>query len=154
MLAAILAGNTAYAYLLKVQTDKQALSVAVMERMDRDGLATVDEMTGATFGFLGWKLFDWFVAHEGRTYGELADFMGYVRRDRIVIETGLPWRKGFKAELPSGALPLDSGSCRIGFARVPLPGGRFAWSGIGNTHHGPAHDPGHHGLPSAPISAE
>ncbi|MDB5106076.1 MAG: hypothetical protein JWP91_3765 [Fibrobacteres bacterium] len=117
-LSAVLAGNTAYAYLLKVQTDKQALAVSVMERLDREGRAPVDAMTGATFGYLGWKLFDWFVAHEGRTYGELADFMGYVRRDRIVVETGLPWRNGFKAELPAGAVPLDTGTFRIGFARV------------------------------------
>lgn len=114
----VLAGNLGYAYLLKVQTDKQALAVRTMERLEREGRITEDAMTGATFGYLGWKLFDWFTAHEGREFGDLADFMGYVRRDRVVIETGLPWRRGFKGALPATAVSLDSGTCRVGFAEV------------------------------------
>jgi hypothetical protein len=114
----LLAGNLGYAYLLKVQTDKQALAVRIMERLEREGRVTEDAMTGATFGYLGWKLFDWFTAHEGRKFGDLADFMGYVRRDRVVIETGVPWRKGFKSALPATAVPMDSGTCRVGFATV------------------------------------
>jgi hypothetical protein len=116
----LLAGNLGYAYLLRVQTDKQALAIGIMERLDREGRVSVDAMTGATFGYLGWKLFDWFTANEGRTFGDLADFMGYVRRDRVVIETGVPWRKKFKAGLPSGAVAIDSGTCRVGFVRVPF----------------------------------
>ena len=117
--ALLLAANLAYAYLLRVQMDKQKLSVSVMERLERQGKASVDEMTGATFGYLGWKLFDYFLAHEGRTYGELADFLGYVRRDRIVIETQVPWRRGFRQALPAGALLLEQGTFRIGFLELP-----------------------------------
>jgi hypothetical protein len=114
----LLAANLGYAYLHKVQTDKQALAVRTMERLERAGRVSEDAMTGATFGYLGWKLFDWFTAHEGREFGDLADFMGYVRRDRVVIETGVPWRKGFKRALPATAVPIDSGACRVGFATV------------------------------------
>ncbi|MEO6095360.1 MAG: hypothetical protein ABIW76_06690 [Fibrobacteria bacterium] len=114
----LLAGNLGYAYLLKVQTDKQALAVRTMERLEREGRVTEAAMTGATFGYLGWKLFDWFTAHEGRDFGDLADFMGYVRRDRVVIETGVPWRKGFKHALPATAVPIESGICRVGFVSV------------------------------------
>ncbi|HKP94244.1 MAG TPA: hypothetical protein VJ385_00675 [Fibrobacteria bacterium] len=117
--ALLLAANLGYAYLLRVQMDKQKLSVAVLERLEREGRAGVDGMTGATFGYLGWKLFDYFLANEGRTYGELADFLGYVRRDRIVIETHVPWRRAFKGALPAQALLLDTGTCSIGFARLP-----------------------------------
>lgn len=118
VLAAVLAGNLGYAYLLKVQSDKQAVTVRAFERLEREGRITVDAMTGSTFGYLGWKLFDWFIARDGREFGELAGFMGYARRDRVMLETGLPWRSGFKGPLPPGALALDSGYCRVGFARV------------------------------------
>ncbi len=117
-LTAVLAGNLGYAYLLKVQSDKQAVTVRAFERLEREGRITVDAMTGSTFGYLGWKLFDWFIARDGREFGELAGFMGYARRDRVMLETGLPWRSGFKGPLPPGALALDSGYCRVGFARV------------------------------------
>jgi hypothetical protein len=117
-LAVLLAAETAYAYLLKVQTDKQALAVRVCERLDREGRARVDEMTGATFGWLGWKLFDHFLAHEGRDFGRLEDFLGYVRRDRVRIDTQLPWRRAFKEPLPPNAEILQTGTCRVGFARV------------------------------------
>jgi len=49
----------------------------------------------------------------------LMGFLGYVRRDRISIETGLPWRRGYKGALPPGADSLGGGFCRIGFATVP-----------------------------------
>jgi hypothetical protein len=118
-LAAVLAGNLAYAYLLKVQSDKQAMTIRAFERLEREGRITVDAMTGSTFGYLGWKLFDWFIVRDGREFGELAGFLGYTRRDRVTLETGLPWRSGFKGPLPPGAAALDSGYCRVGFARVP-----------------------------------
>lgn len=119
VLGAVLAGNLAYAYMLKVQSDKQAVTVRAFERLEREGRITADAMTGSTFGYLGWKLFDWFIAGDGREFGELAGFMGYARRDRVMLETGLPWRSGFKGPLPPRALILDSGRCRVGFARVP-----------------------------------
>ncbi len=118
VLAAVILGNFAYGYLLRIQSDKQALAVRSFERLERSGRVSERAMTGATFGYLGWKLFDWFTGNEGRTFGELADFLGYVRRDRVVIETGVPWRKGFKSGLPEGAVLLDSGFCRIGFRQV------------------------------------
>ncbi|MDB5049464.1 MAG: hypothetical protein JWO30_2535 [Fibrobacteres bacterium] len=117
-LGVLLAANLAYAYLLKVQSDKQRLAVTVLENLDRQGRVSVDRMTGATFGYLGWKLFGYFTAHEGRSYGELADFLGYVRKDRVVVETELPWRRSFKTGLPPGAEMIESGFHRIGFATL------------------------------------
>ena len=113
-----LALDTGYAYLFKIQADKSALSVAVMEKLERGGQARVDAMTGATFGYLGWKLFDYYTAHDGERYSELQDFLGYVKRDRIVIDTELPWRRAFKAPLPPGADSLGGGEARIGFATL------------------------------------
>jgi hypothetical protein len=118
LLASSLCLDSGYAYLLKIQSDKQRLAVWALERLEREGKISVDAMTGATFGHLGWKLFDHFIAHEGREYGELQDFQGYVKRDRVVVETGLPWRPAFKSGLPFGADTLETGACRIGFASV------------------------------------
>ena len=114
-----LLGNIGYGYFLKVSLDKQMLAVKVMEEWERKGALTVDRMTGATFGYLGWKLFDYFLANEGKTYGNLADFVGYVKRDRVVIDTYLPWRRSFKSPLPATAELLDSGICSIGFVTLP-----------------------------------
>ncbi len=117
--AVLLMGSAVYGYMLKVGTDKQVLTITVLERLEREKKVAVDEMTGATFGYLGWKLFDYFLANEGREYGQLSDFMGYVKRDRVVIDTYVPWRRSFKTLLPAGAELLDSGSYRIGFFRLP-----------------------------------
>jgi hypothetical protein len=136
VIALILAGNAAYGYLFRVQMDKQKLSVTVLERLDREGRVSVDLMSSATFGYLGWKLFDYFLANDGRQYRELADFLGYVRKDRVSIETHLPWRRSYKGGLPAGAEVLETGTFRIGFARLPYrvvdlhgPGGDFQAQG-------------------------
>lgn len=118
VLGLAVAGGSAYAYLFKVYADKQALAVTVFERLERSGRVAVDEMTNAPFGYLGWKLFDHFTAHEGRDYGDLADFQGYVRRDRVSVETQLPWRRGFRTPLEPGAAILETGRARVGFAEV------------------------------------
>ncbi|MBW8887821.1 MAG: hypothetical protein JF616_08705 [Fibrobacteres bacterium] len=118
-LALALAADCGYAYLYKVQSDKQRVAIAELEHLEREGRARVQDMTGASFGQLGWKLFDYYASHDGQTDGLLLGFLGYVRRDRIIVETGLPWRRGYKRELPSGADSLAGGFCRIGFATVP-----------------------------------
>lgn len=115
----LLVAETGYAYLLRIQMDKQKIAVQSLEKLERRGSARVDRMTGSTFGYAGWKLFDYFLAHDGKTYGQLADFTGYVRKDLIKVETGLPWRRAFKAPLSPEAELLDSGTCIVGFARVP-----------------------------------
>ncbi len=117
-LGALLAADIGYAYLLKVQSDKQRLAVVILEGLERQDRVRVDRMTGAPFGLLGWKLFGYFTSHEGRDYGELADFLGYVRKDRVTVETQLPWRRAFKSALPAQAVMIDSGFCRVGFASV------------------------------------
>ncbi len=118
-LIAFLFGNLGYAYFLKVSLDKQMLSVQIMERLERKGVLTVDKMTGAPFGFLGWKLFDYFLANEGKTFGALADFLGYVRRDRVVVDSYLPWRHSFKSPLQTSAVILDTGTYCIGYLSLP-----------------------------------
>jgi len=120
-LALSLLADAGYGFLYKIQADKQTLAVSVLERLQREGKAPTEAMTGAPFGFLGWKLFDYYVTHDGREGGKAEDFLGYVRLDRILIETGMPWRPRFKtypAGLPAGADSLDGGEWRIGFARI------------------------------------
>lgn len=118
VLAGFIATGLGYAYLLKVNSDRNALAVKVLERLEREGKVTVDEMSNAPFGFLGWKLFDYFMANEGRFYGNLEDFQGYVRRGRVVVESQVPWRRAFRSEPPPEAGILGSGKAKVGFAEV------------------------------------
>lgn len=119
VLTLALVADCGYAYLYKVQSDKQRVVIKELERLEREGRARPQELTGAPFGLLGWKLFDYYASHDGRKDGVLLGFLGYVRRDRISVETGLPWRHGYKDDLPAGADSLAGGLCRIGFATVP-----------------------------------
>lgn len=96
----------------KVLCDKQKLSVIVYENLERAGRIKPPEMTDATFGFLGWKLVDAFIA-SGRP-GPLSGFQGFVQRDRVLLDTEAPWRRGFKRSESPGSELLASGHARIG----------------------------------------
>lgn len=117
-LAALIAAGLGYAYLLKVNSDRNGLIVRVLESLERQGTVKVEEMSNAPFGYLGWKLFDYFLANDGRFYGNLEDFQGYVRHGRVVVETQVPWRRSYRSGLTPGAVVLDRGKARIGFAEV------------------------------------
>ncbi|GEM_PF-1636682 len=125
ILAVALVLNLAYAYLYKVQMDKNALADLVFERLERQGAITPERMSGATFGYLGFKLFT--LVSEDNPNREQDDFTCYVQADGAVVESGLPWKR----ELPrlpqptpptgkaAGATVLDSGSFAIGFLKLP-----------------------------------
>ena len=111
----LIAVNIAWAYGYKIFSDKQMLSVVVYEKLERAGKVPVEEMTDATFGFLGWKLFDYYRHHERMTYP--ANFLCFARRDRVVIDTELPWRRHFKSGAAEGTV-LEEGRTCIGFFRL------------------------------------
>ncbi len=113
--ALLIAGNIAWAYGYKIFSDKQMLSVAVYEKLERSGKVPVEDMTDATFGFLGWKLFEYYWRHERMTYP--ANFLCYARRDRVVIDSELPWRRKFKTDEAHGTI-LEEGRASIGFFRL------------------------------------
>jgi hypothetical protein len=110
------AAHLAWGYAFGILLDKEALADRDYERLERAGALGPADMTDAPFGYLGWKWFDAFVA-EGRP-GGLSGFLGYVRRDRTRLQAELPWRHGFKEELPAGARILDSGRAPIGGFRL------------------------------------
>lgn len=116
--AVCVAGGFLYGYLLKVNVDKQALAAHVFERLEREGRVTVDEMSNAPFGFLGWKLFDYYLDDGDRGRGPMIGFQQYVRRDRVMVETQAPWRRAFKSSLGEGMEVLESGRARIGFVEL------------------------------------
>lgn len=118
LLVVSLVADAGYAYFYKIQNDKQVLAMTALERLEREGRAPTEALTGAPFGLLGWKLFGYFIAHDGAAGGNLTDFLGYVSLDRIRIDTGLPWRRGFKADLKAGVDSLGGGEGRVGFATV------------------------------------
>lgn len=117
ILAAALAGNLAYAYLYKVQMDKNALSVIAFEGLERKGLLTPERMSGATFGYLGFKLFS--LIAEDHPNHEQDDFTCYVQADGAVVESGLPWKGTLRPPRDPAARVLDSGLHSIGFLRLP-----------------------------------
>lgn len=112
--AAALALNVGYAYLYKVLMDKNALADVAFERLERKGSLTPERMTGATFGYMGFKLFT--LIRDDNPHHEKDDFTCYVQGDGAVVESGLPWRRSLQ---PSAYPALDSGTARIAFARVP-----------------------------------
>ncbi len=111
----LFAANVGWGYGYKLLSDKQKLSVSVYENLERTGKTKVEDMTDATFGYLGWKLFDQYWHHERITY--LANFMCYGRRDRVVIESELPWRRTFKSGEATGNV-VESGLASIGFFQL------------------------------------
>lgn len=115
---ALIAFGLGYGYLLKVQVDKQVLAAHAFERLERDGVISVDAMSNAPFGLLGWKLFDHYLADEGRGKAVLHDFQRYVRQGRVRVESEVPWRASFRNGLPAGAIILDQGRARIGYVMV------------------------------------
>lgn len=119
-LAILLCAHLGWAYLFRIHSDKQWTNMQAYEMLERSGRIHADDMTDGTFGFLGWKLFDHFARTE--KHDRLENFQCYVRRDRVVVETELPWRRSFKraaprTEGPSAAV-LDQGFTSIGFFRV------------------------------------
>ena len=115
-ITAALSLNLVWAYGFKIMGDKEALSNRVYEQLEREGKAEVENMTDATFGFLGWKLFDHYTRYE--TIQTLWSFTNYVRKERIVLESELPWRRSFKRQIPAEAEVLAIGRARIGFFQL------------------------------------
>jgi hypothetical protein len=110
--ALLLSLHFAWAYGYKIVADKQRISIAAYERLERAGRISPIEMTDGTFGYLGWKLFDQYWRNERIT--DMAAYLGYVRLGRVVVETELPWRRSFKRPQGDGE-PLEEGTARIGF---------------------------------------
>ncbi len=116
LITAALLAHAGWAYAFKILSDKNALSNRVFETLERRGVVEAENMTDATFGQLGWKFFDYFIRHESTA--NLAAFLGYVNKDRAVLDTELPWRRAFKRDAPYGAEILDTGTASVGFFPV------------------------------------
>lgn len=116
MIMAALLAHAGWAYAFKIQSDKNALSNRVFETLERRGVIEAENMTDATFGYLGWKFFDHFVRHAPTA--NPSAFLGYVNKDRVVLDTELPWRRAFKRDAPPGARILDTGTATVGFFRL------------------------------------
>ncbi len=113
----IIFGHLGYAYLYKVQFDKQALVDVVFERLERQGKIYPDQMTGATFGFLGFKVFDLIVL-DYPTHG-FDDFTCYIQGNGVALESALPWQKRLVSSSDSQAKVLVTGTAKIGFIALP-----------------------------------
>lgn len=68
---------------LKLATDRgYALGVLAEKSLRADRLE-VTELSFAPFGFIGWRLHPHYVAHDGRTNGEIGGFMRYLRPNAV-----------------------------------------------------------------------
>lgn len=126
----LLLAHLAWGYGHRILADKQRLSAGVYERLEREGRLGVADMTDASFGFMGWKLFDHY-RRQGHG-SEMQNYLCYVSRDRVVVETEVPWRRGF----PRGDLPREKvmaeGTARLGFFNL-----RWRAAALGDTGNRP-----------------
>lgn len=114
----ILLAHIAWGYGFKILADKEMLSLRSYEGMERDRGLPVDRMTGAPWGYLGWKLYDHLVSHSDTDARK--SFGCYMLADQVVVETQLPWRRSYKRSvLPPQALILEAGKTPIGGFPVP-----------------------------------
>jgi len=109
--------NFGYGYLYKVQLDKLILSNLVFEKLERHGRIAPQNMTGATFGFLGFKLCG-LLAEENPNY-EHDDFSCYVQANGVNIQSALPWKRHLPRLDRDQVTVLDSGFASIGFLNLP-----------------------------------
>lgn len=109
----LLAAHLGWAYGFKIMSDKNALSNQVYEKLERLDKVQVENMTDATFGYAGWKLFDY--SRDNEPFTQFAGFLRHIHKDRVVLETELPWRREFKRGAPDGAEILEQGAAPIGF---------------------------------------
>jgi hypothetical protein len=111
-----IAANLVWAYGFKILADKNRLSNRVYEGLERRGRIGPDAITDATFGHIGWKFLDHYLAHDPQK--GMSGFVGYVKKDKVVLDTELPWRRSFKRAAPAGAETLEAGIASIGFFPV------------------------------------
>jgi hypothetical protein len=108
----MLAGHILWGYGYKILGDKQMLALSAYERLERSGALGPGDMSDASFGYAGWKLFEHIRGNRKAT--ELVDFLCYLNLGKVVVESELPWRRG----LPFHPLPariLEAGRARIGY---------------------------------------
>jgi hypothetical protein len=114
VLALILSVNLYCSYHLKVSIDAVELNNIVYEHLERDGAIDVSDMSGATLGFIGWKLFDYYIENEGKNFRGLTAFLGYVKANKIILEHHTPLSKKFKPFGPKTRI-MFNGKYNIGF---------------------------------------
>ena len=60
--------------------------VALSEKALRANLIAPDEISFAPFGFVGWHLYPYFIRHEGAGNVYIADFIGYLKSERLTMQ--------------------------------------------------------------------
>jgi hypothetical protein len=123
----------------KLILDRGAAICALCEHARRAGRLDVSELTGATFGFLGWHLHPYFIAHEGKDDADLASFTRYLAppcferfSSRASLARGRP--RGLELATEPAAGELASGvfpehwvfEVRHTLRRTSPPGGAIA----------------------------
>lgn len=97
-LTAIVATQVTAAFPLKRSLDERAGACRVLERALRAGWMQPTDLSHAPFGFVGWNLFPYYVAHEGARSDNLAGFGVYVARHAVEVRV---------EALPSHRAPAD-----------------------------------------------
>jgi hypothetical protein len=91
-LAVLLSLNLYHAYLFKEHLDRIQLQIEVYEDLLRKGRVEASELSGAPFGYLAWKFFDYYMANDARRLAEdrstpsfllLGSFLVYLQPNRI-----------------------------------------------------------------------
>lgn len=119
LMTGLLLFNLAFAYIIRIDIDKKELAVISFETLLRADKISVDELSFASFGFIGWKLFDYSVTDTTHPFSHLSQFLHYIKYQKIYVQTHLPWRTAYKTELAQGDEILLQGKYPIGGFLLP-----------------------------------
>src|SRR5262249_32906352 len=72
----------------KTTMDRGLAMGVFAEKALRAGVIAPAEISFVPFGFMGWQLYPYFLAHDGRTEANIAGFTRYVNRDTVAVGQG------------------------------------------------------------------
>ncbi|MDX9703013.1 MAG: hypothetical protein RBU23_08215 [Candidatus Auribacterota bacterium] len=119
ILTVLLLVNLFFACMIKIDIDKKEVAVISFETLLRQNKISVDELSFASFGFIGWKLFDYSIHDTTYPFSHLAQFLHYIKSQKIYLQTHLPWRNEYKVPLSEKDMVLLEGRHSIGGFLLP-----------------------------------
>ncbi len=125
LIISLLLFNLAYAGLFKIYLDVKENTIVSYEQLLRDKKIKINEVSSAPFGYLGWKLFQHYTAHEGKVFVELSKFLNYVESGRSFINFEPVWINRFQSKTANAAIMqnnrlLHSDKVSIGFLHAGM----------------------------------
>ena len=84
----LIASHAVFLLNFKVMLDRSHALVTLAEHALRAGKLQPSELSFAPFGYAGWHLYPYYIAHEGKTMPDLAGFLNYVGSGEVAVGQG------------------------------------------------------------------